>query len=283
MNETVLLDFLRDYTDRYRDYELIYLVNKGDIGDTSRNILNDEEYKEELIQDMIDMCPICYDTAAFVKDHLARINNKLYEIDIDSTQDILNLSKYLYYRTGKQTLFVVNFGATYQTHDFVIVSIASNQNYVIQSMGGILAAHYVVLNDDELIKQLIRLILGDTLTLTHTIDTRDKSWYNYNEDKLLINRKLKPMNGVVEDIMNLKYKLPIQKDWTLLFEIYELERKPKRLPDLENYEDILDDVRDVQKNIFYDRNLFIIDEKYPLQEDVLISVHTWHKKVKLGM
>lgn len=283
MDETVLLEFLRDYTDRYRDYELIYLLNEGNIGDTSRNILNDEEYKEELTQDMIDMRPICYETAAFVKDHLTKTNNKLYEINTKTTQDILNLDKYLYSKTKRQYLFAVNFGAIHQTHDFVIISIASNKNYVIQSMGDILAAHYVVLSDDELIKQLIRLILGDTLTLTHTIDTRDKSWYNYNEDKLLIDRKLKPMNEVVDDIIYLKYKLPVQKNWTLLFEIYELKRKPKSLPDLTNYEDILDDVRDVQKDIFYDENLFIIDEKYPLQEDVLISVHTWRKKVKLGM
>ena len=249
MNESTLTSFLNKYTKRYRDYELVDMILNGNYGippDVDR---------------MKEDCPVCFDTASFVSKYLS--NEKIKDVNIKSTKQVFNILPYLKHKYYLDC----EFDARQQSHGFGIIPMGNNKNYIVQSMDGLLAAHYEVLTDNELINRLIRFVLGDMNTLTHTIDLNVKTPYDHQIDTHNGIQMIDMINNTVKSDID----YPIVDQWSLIIYVKDLKDKPIPLPILKSYEDILKEIRDVNIRE-YDTYGFLLDNRYETQQESFIKI-----------
>lgn len=261
-HEAELVTFLDKYCERYRDYELDFFK-----GDELRG-MSDIDALEELAE---ESQTICHDTSAFLNDNISK-SEQIGGGDLHNVSDAFDVTAFLA-REGFPTLLYFEQEDTYQTHSFVCLCIAVDRNYVVQSMGGLLAAHYDIYSDAELVRVLMRYMLGDTICLTGMAQVDTPTDYNSITGLTTAGGISRNLDDVIEAVEDGREDFQLAEDWAMSFCAYEYYFVPE-LPSLRDIEDQLRIIREkhIQGSQQYKPQGFLLDSRVLTQLESFLAL-----------
>ena len=252
-------DFLKKYFVRFRDYEIVNRIENGEIIDVGYD-------------NMLEKCMLCNDTSNFLVSSMTQ-QFKYEEFTPVYLEGILQIRKQLFSNCGRRKLIEFKCFNCVETTRIVILSLAIDYNVIIQSCN-LLAIRSKLMTDDNLIKNLLRYVLGETMSLTDKCNLTEDSNYNAGTKTMLFQDTYVSVTEIINNILDRKICGKIKSDSTVIIRSYMLTDSPLFLTNLTPYDDILSTTRAsiIDNGRLFSNNIFV-DSKCVTYREYLLDLH----------